>query len=95
MRGISPSGFDERSAAEAFGRFMLGAGTDHLLETTAVDRQRIFNLGYFTWVEQQGVGIDEFNARREQSWWRDLRTELPRWDELIREFNGRTGVAVS
>jgi len=89
------SGFDERSADEAFGRFMLGAGTDHLLETTAVDRQRIFNLGYFTWVEQQGVGIDEFNARRAQSWWRELRTELTRWDELIRAFNGRTGVAVS
>ena len=88
------AGFDEVDAAEAFGRFMLGAETDHLLETTAVDRARIFDLGYFTWVEQQGIAVDEFNARREQSFWRDLRTELGRWDELIGEFNARTGVAV-
>ena len=49
------AGFDEVDAAEAFGRFMLGAESDHLLETTAVDRARIFDLGYFTWVEQQGI----------------------------------------
>ena len=72
------------AAAEAFGRCMLGAETDHLLETTHEDRERIFNLGYFTWVEQQGVPIDEFDARREQSFWTGLRAELPRWDELIR-----------
>jgi cysteine synthase len=88
------AGFDEVDAAEAFGRFMLGAESDHLLETTAVDRARIFDLGYFTWVEQQGIAIEEFTARREQSFWRGLRTELGRWDELIGEFNARTGVAV-
>ncbi len=88
------AGFDEVDAAEAFGRFMLGAESDHLLETTAVDRARIFDLGYFTWVEQQGIAIDAFTVRREQSFWRGLRTELGRWDELIGEFNARTGVAV-
>ncbi len=88
-------GFDEVGAAEAFGRFLLGAGSDHLLELRARDRDRIFNLGYFTWVEQQGVAIDEFIARRAQSWWRALRGELARWDELIGEFNSRTGVRVS
>ena len=36
-----------------------------LLELTDADRRRIFNLGYYTWVEQQGVPIDEFVARRE------------------------------
>ncbi len=90
-----PEGFDDVRAAEEFGRHMAGAETDHLLEMTAVDRARVFNLGYFTWVEQQGVAIDEFTARRDQSWWRALRAEIPRWDGLIREFNARTGVAVS
>ena len=52
-----PAGFGEPEAAEAFGRWMLGAGTDHLLETTRADRERIFNLGYYTWVEQQGVPV--------------------------------------
>ena len=31
----------------------------------SADRERIFNLGYFTWVEQQGVSIEEFEARRD------------------------------
>jgi cysteine synthase len=88
-----PDGFDEPAAAEAFGRWMLGMETDHLLETTRRDRERIFNLGYFTWVEQQGVPIEDFVARRAQSFWRGLRAKLPEWDELIREFNARTGVA--
>jgi cysteine synthase len=90
-----PEGFDDVCAAGAFGRHMTGAETDHLLEMTAVERARVFNLGYFTWVEQQGVAVDEFTARRDQSWWRALRAEIPQWDELIREFNARTKVTVS
>ncbi|MGA9078007.1 MAG: pyridoxal-5'-phosphate-dependent protein subunit beta [Acidimicrobiales bacterium] len=90
-----PEGFDDVRAAGAFGQHMTGAETDHLLEMTEVDRARVFNLGYFTWVEQQGVAIDEFTARRDQSWWRQLRAEIPQWDDLIREFNARTGVTVS
>jgi cysteine synthase len=50
-----PDGFDSDAAAEAFGRWMLAAGTDDLLETKEEDRARIFNLGYYTWVEQQGL----------------------------------------
>jgi cysteine synthase len=88
-----PDGFDGVAAAETFGRHVLGAGEDHLLELTRTDRDRIFNLGYFTWVEQQGIELAEFEARRAQTWWRDLRTLLPIWDEMIDEFNDRTGVS--
>ncbi len=50
-------------------------------------RDRIFNLGYYTWVEQQGVSLEDFEARRDQAFWRSLRG-LPRlWDEMINEFN--------
>ena len=31
-----------------------GADTEHLEELDSVGRNRIFNLGYYTWVEQQG-----------------------------------------
>ena len=79
-------------AGEAFGRWVLAAGTDHLLETTTRDRERIFNLGYFTWVEQQGFSIEDFVARREPSFWEALRCKLPKWDEMIKEFNSRSGV---
>jgi hypothetical protein len=65
---------------------------DHLLMLSDVDRNRIFNLGYFTWVEQRGVSLADFEARRDQAFWQDQRTDLARWDEMITEFNGRTGV---
>jgi hypothetical protein len=88
-----PGGFGPVDAAEAFGRWMLGAGTDALLETTLADRERIFNLGYFTWVEQQGVALADFEARRGQRFWAGLRDLLPTWDAMIGEFNDRTGLA--
>jgi len=89
-----PAGFDEVAAGEAFGRWMLAAGTDHLVETTRQDRDRIFNLGYFTWVEQQGVAIEDFVARREPTFWSGLREKLLAWDEMIKEFNSRSGVSL-
>jgi cysteine synthase A len=88
-----PAGFGPADAAEVFGRWMLGAGTDDLLETTRADRDRIFNLGYYTWVEQQGVSLPDFEARRDQSFWTGLRDLLPAWDAMIAEFNSRTGLA--
>jgi hypothetical protein len=87
-----PGGFDEATAAEVFGRWMLGADTDNLLETTTLDRERIFNLGYYTWVEQQGVSVEDFLARREPSFWTGLRSRLAAWDEMIVELNARAGV---
>jgi len=80
-------GLDAVAAAEAFGQHLLGAASDNLLETSTRDRERIFNLGYFTWVEQQGIALEDFVARRSQSYWRGLRDLLPRWDAMIEEFN--------
>jgi cysteine synthase A len=86
-----PDGFDEVSAGEVFGEHLLGEGTDHLRELTYEDRARIFNLGYFTWVEQQGVSVDEFRARKGPQFWSGIRDVIPVWDQMIEEFNGRTG----
>ena len=69
------------------------SGPDDLLETTLADRNRIFNLGYYTWVEQQGVSLTDFEARRDQRFWAGLRDLLPAWDAMIAEFNERTGLA--
>jgi cysteine synthase len=87
-----PGGFDAVSAAEVFGRDLLGAGTDHMMELTRTDRRRIFNLGYFTWVEQQGVALDDFAARGDERFWRDLEELIPAWDSMIEEFNRETGL---
>lgn len=87
-----PDGFDEIHAAEVFGKEMLGVATDHFLELSQRDKERIFNLGYFTWVEQQGVAIEDFRMRRKQAFWSDLWGLLDVWDSLIEEFNKETGV---
>jgi cysteine synthase len=86
-----PDGYDREAAAVAFGEHILGADDDHLLDLGPEERDRIFNLGYFTWVEQQGVSVDDFEVRRDQAFWRGLRDVIPAWDALIEEFNGRTG----
>ena len=85
-------GFDEAAAAEVFGRWMLGADTSDLLETTSRDRERIFDLGYYTWVEQRGTSIADFVARRDPAFWTGLRSRLAAWDEMIADFNARTGL---
>ncbi len=86
-----PDGFDAVSAGEVFGEHLHGATTDHLRELTYEDRKRIFNLGYFTWVEQQGVSIEEFQARKSPSFWSGIREIIPVWDQMIEEFNRQTG----
>ena len=88
-----PGGFDAVAAGEAYGEHLLGAGTDDLLELTEPERRRIFNLGYYTWVEQQGVSVEAFEARREQAFWRRIRAVVGDWDALIAELNERAGVA--
>jgi cysteine synthase len=80
-------GFDEVNAGEIFSRHLEGIVDDHVLELTHLDRKRIFNLGYFTWVEQQGVSIDDFDQRRDQRFWRALVESIPAWDRLIEGFN--------
>jgi cysteine synthase len=80
--------FSEINAAESFGRHMLGATIDHTIELTRHDRQRIFNLGYYTWVEQQGTSLEDFDRRRDQSFWDGLMNLVPVWDEMITAFNG-------
>jgi hypothetical protein len=87
-----PDGFDTVGASEIVGEHLLGVATDHMRELTYEERVRIFNLGYFTWVEQQGVPIEEFNARRHQAFWEAQRARATAWDELIGEVNERTGV---
>jgi len=82
---------DDVAAARIFGEHLMGAGGEHVMELNDTDRNRIFNLGYYTWVEQQGVSQADFDRRRDQSFWRELRGLPEVWDAMIDEFNGRTG----
>ncbi len=84
-----PDGFGPLDAAAVRAEHLAAVGTDHLLELTDADRRRIFNLGYYTWVEQQGIDLDHFDARRHRPFWDGLADLVGPWDERIDEFNRR------
>lgn len=86
------AGFAAAQAASTYATHLTQADTQHVLPLTEVDRRRIFNLGYYTWVEQRGVALDDFEARRDQSFWRGLHAWLPVWDNQIAAFNKATGM---
>ncbi len=81
--------FDAIDAAEAYGQYILGLNTDNIIELTQQDRERVFNLGYFTWCEQQGIDIEAFVARKDQKFWKTMRAYVPEWDKMIMDFNKR------
>jgi cysteine synthase len=85
----------EEMAAEIVGQHLLGAGTEHVLDATPRERERIFNLGYFTWVEQQGIALADFDRRKSQGFWQGLVGLVPQWDELITAFNRDSGMATA
>jgi cysteine synthase len=85
--------FTEIDAAEVFAEHLGDVSTDAMIDCTQHDRNRIFNLGYYTWVEQQGTTLETFEARRSQDFWRGLRRYLPVWDEMIGEFNRRVAAS--
>jgi len=85
--------FTTTDAAEVFGEHLGSVSTDSMIDCTERDRNRIFNLGYYTWVEQQGTPLAVFEARRSQTFWRSVRSYIPVWDSLINEFNSRVAKA--
>lgn len=86
-------GFDEAEATQVFDTHLGDVDLTHVLEMGPVERDRVFNLGYFTWVEQLGLDIPDFERRREQSFWQGLRPLVDRWDQMIVEFNAATGAS--
>jgi cysteine synthase A len=80
-------GFTNLDAAAVWGEHLADITVANAVECTEAVRNRIFNLGYFTWVEQQGTPLDLFEARRSQSFWTGLRRFTGVWDEMIGEFN--------
>jgi cysteine synthase A len=79
--------FDEVNAGVVFGSCLTSVATDNVMELTDQTRRQIFNLGYYTWVEQQGVSVEDFERRRSQSFWDGIADSLPQWDALIEDFN--------
>ena len=79
--------YDETACAEIFGQHLKGISLDNILELNQREKERIFNLGYYTWVEQQGIDIQEFEKRRNQTFWNEQYNYMLSLDNRIKEFN--------
>ena len=85
--------YSEIDAAADFARYLQGVTTDNMLELSYVDRRRIHNLKYFTWVEQQGKTYEEIMAQwYDPNYWTSVQSQVAEIDSLIDEYNARVGL---
>ena len=85
--------YTEIDAAVHYARYLEGLSIDHLMELTYVERRRVHNLKYFTWVEQQGKTYEEIMAQwYDPDYWTSFQQQIPAFDALIEEFNQRSGL---
>ncbi len=87
-----PGGFGAKEAANVIDLCLTEASTENVLFLGSSERRRIFNLGYYTWVEQQGIPVEDFDRRKGQDFWRKVAGSTRELDRLITEFNGEAGV---
>jgi len=79
--------YDETVCAEIYGQHLKGASTDNMIELGQRDKEKIFNLGYYTWVEQQGIQLEDFEKRRDQNFWNEHYNYILSLDERVEAFN--------
>lgn len=86
--------YEREDAAVDYHKSLMALGTDHLLDLNYQDRKRIHNLKYYTWIEQQGKETEELNAQWHdaENYWASIHNQTEEIDELIKEFNERTGL---
>ena len=79
--------FDNAACSNIYKKYLKEIDSDNLLELSQNDKERIFNLGYYTWVEQQGVNLSDFEKRRDQQFWLDHYNHMLSLDDRIEKFN--------
>jgi len=85
--------YNHIQAVKDFEKCLLGITTDNMKELGYKDKKAIHNLKYYTWVEQQGKETEDLNTLwYDREIWGKMFHQTERWDELIKEFNDRTGL---
>ena len=79
--------FDESACSNIYKKYLKEVDTDNMLELSQNDKERIFNLGYYTWVEQQGVSLSDFEKRKDQQFWLNHYNYILSLDDKIEKFN--------
>jgi hypothetical protein len=80
--------YDQRQADRDYA-LLQAISVDHVLELSQVDKRRIHNLKYFTWIEQLGKELPELRAQWDdyRAYWGDLRAQVGALDSMIEAFN--------
>jgi len=85
--------YNNIQAVKDYEKCILGCATDNTKELNYYDRKALHNLKYFTWVEQQEKDVEDLNQLwNDREIWNKQFNQVQRWDELIMEFNERTGL---
>jgi len=85
--------YDTLQAVRDFEQCLPGTRCDNMKELTFTDRKAIHNLKYYTWVEQQAKDVEDLNQLwHDRDIWNTMFGQTERWDELINDFNERTGL---
>ena len=79
--------FDNVACSNIYKKYLMGIDSDNMLDLSQNDKERIFNLGYYTWVEQQGVNLSNFEKRKDQQFWFDHYNHMISLDDRIEKFN--------
>ena len=85
--------YSNLQAAKDHEKCMLGTVSDTMKDLTYEDQKAIHNLKYFTWIEQQGKEVEDLRQLwDDRAIWPEIFSQPAVWDELINEFNERTGL---
>ena len=85
--------YTREDAIKDYHRYLMAVTTDHVKELTYPERKGIHNLKYYTWVEQQQKDVGELNAQwYDSQYWTGIQGQIEEIDQLIVEFNQRTGL---
>ncbi|HNR00421.1 MAG TPA: hypothetical protein PKN52_10485, partial [Trueperaceae bacterium] len=62
---------------------------DHVLDMGHIERRRVHQLKYYTWIEQMGKSLDELNEQWDnyRQYWGKLHDQVDTIDQMIKDFN--------
>ncbi|PPR41834.1 MAG: Cysteine synthase [Alphaproteobacteria bacterium MarineAlpha5_Bin12] len=79
--------FDKNSCSNIFKKYIKDIDIDNMVKLSENEKERVFNLGYYTWVEQQNISLEHFEMRKNQKFWDKQLDYFVSIDKEIDEFN--------
>lgn len=81
-------------AGISFNSSLMGQKIDNMMELNYLQKRRIHNLKYFTWIEQQGKTLEELDRQwyDYDNYWNSIRSKAGEIDALIEKVNNKIGI---